>query len=54
MKSKNMGGKVESGPSQFYKLTGPEDRTLIFESRFECGNLLAAVKISDQEYDLVL
>ena len=41
-------------PQQFYKLTGPEDRTLIFESRFESGNLLAAIKVSDAEYDLIL
>jgi len=25
-----------------YKLTGPEDRTLMFESRFESGNLYLA------------
>ena len=23
----------------YYPLTGPEDDTLVFESRFECGNL---------------
>ena len=28
--------------------------TLSFESRFETGNLLAAMKVSDHEYDLVL
>jgi cytosolic carboxypeptidase protein 2/3 len=28
--------------------------TLQFESRFESGNLLAALKISDNEYDLIL
>jgi len=27
---------------------------LSFESRFESGNLLAAVKVSDLEYDLIL
>lgn len=26
----------------------------MFESRFESGNLLAAIKLSDTEYDLVL
>jgi len=26
----------------------------VFESRFESGNLLAALKISDSEYDLIL
>lgn len=37
-----------------YKLQGPNDRTLLFESRFESGNLLAVIKESDTEYDLVL
>ena len=41
-------------PQQFYKPTGPDDKTLIFESRFESGNLLAAIKVSDNEYDLIL
>lgn len=49
-----MGIKSDDGPKQFYKPTGPDDKTLIFESRFESGNLLAAMKISDNEYDLVL
>ena len=31
-----------------------EDQTLIFESRFESGNLLSSTKISDNEYDLIL
>jgi hypothetical protein len=38
----------------YYKLKGPADQTLIFESRFESGNLRRAVKISDNEYDLYL
>lgn len=46
--------KVQMPPQQFYKLTGPEDKTLIFESRFESGNLLSAIKVSEEEYDLVL
>ena len=54
MKTKSMGKENGGGPQQFYKLKGPEDKTLIFESRFESGNLLAAVKISDNEYDLIL
>jgi len=41
-------------PQQFYKPTGPEDKTLVFESRFESGNLLSAIKVSENEYDLVL
>lgn len=38
----------------YYKLKGPADNTLVFESRFESGNLRRAVKISDTEYDLHL
>lgn len=49
-----MNKQVEMPPTQFYKLTGSDDKTLIFESRFESGNLLAAIKISDNEYDLIL
>ena len=30
------------------------DRTLIFESRFECGNLKRATKIGEFEYDLTM
>jgi hypothetical protein len=54
MRSGQMGKLVQMAPQQFYKLTGPEDKTLIFESRFESGNLLAAIKVSETEYDLVL
>ena len=31
-----------------------DDKTLVFESRFESGNLEAAIKISDSEYNLIL
>ena len=37
----------------FYSAFG-SDQTLIFESRFESGNLELAVKLSDTEYNLVL
>jgi hypothetical protein len=37
-----------------YKLSGPEDRTLLFESRFECGNLYLAQKVSESEYNLLM
>ena len=37
----------------YYKL-GKQENTLIFESRFESGNLRRAIKISDTEYDLFL
>ncbi|ELT89711.1 hypothetical protein CAPTEDRAFT_104264, partial [Capitella teleta] len=35
-------------------LTGPDDKTLLFESRFESGNLAKAVQISEFEYELWL
>lgn len=38
----------------YYKLENENDKTLLFESRFESGNLLAAIKLSDTEYDLIL
>lgn len=40
--------------SPYYKKQGDNDETLIFESRFESGNLNRATKISDSEYDLHL
>ena len=38
----------------YYKLKNEKDQTLIFESRFESGNLQLVQKKSDTEYDLVL
>ena len=38
----------------FYKSKGPNDTTLVFESRFESGNLRRAVKIGENEYNLIL
>jgi hypothetical protein len=38
----------------FYTPVNDEDRTLVFESRFESGNLWMALKLSDFEYDLIL
>ena len=32
----------------------PSDRTLVFESRFESGNLRKAVKIGPNEYELYM
>jgi len=37
-----------------YSLSDGNDETLIFESRFECGNLGRAFKIRENEYDLEL
>ena len=64
-KSNNKPNPGERGPrlnryyehlKPYYKLKEPKenDRTLIFESRFESANLRKAVKISDYEYDLFL
>jgi len=33
---------------------GDDDKTLIFESRFESGNLRRAVKVGENEYNLIL
>eukprot|EP00948_MAST-09A_sp_MAST-9A-sp1_P003717 g3717.t1 len=37
----------------YMQLNNPNDTTLLFESRFESGNLRRAIQISDFEYDLV-
>lgn len=39
---------------QYYELSGPDDETLVFESRFESGNLRRAIQIYPSEYDLIL
>jgi len=44
---------VEELP-QYYEPTGPDDETIIFESRFESGNLRRAIQIYPGEYDLIL
>ena len=44
----------KTSTKQFYTPTSEEDRTLVFESRFESGNLNLAIKISDNEYNLML
>jgi hypothetical protein len=38
----------------YYTPLDRNDATLVFESRFECGNLGLAIKISDNEYKLLL
>ena len=38
----------------YYTLQGENDQTLLFESRFESGNLLCAFKIDDNNYQLYL
>jgi len=38
----------------FYSPTSKDDYTLIFESRFESGNLRRAIQVYEFEYDLIL
>jgi len=38
----------------YYKAESVMDSTLIFESRFESGNLRRAVQVAENEYDLIL
>jgi cytosolic carboxypeptidase protein 2/3 len=38
----------------YYKPKDANDRTLVFESRFESGNLQLVSKVSEQEYNLVI
>ena len=38
----------------YYKLTDKSDKTLLFESKFESGNLAVAIKVSDNEYNLYM
>lgn len=40
--------------SATYQLTDTNDRTLLFESKFESGNLYIAQKVSDSEYNLLM
>lgn len=44
--------KVNLDP--FYSRADPTDKTIIFESRFESANLAAALKVTDQDYLLLL
>jgi len=38
----------------YYTPKGEDDETLTFEARFESGNLLCAMQVSEYEYDLIL
>jgi len=40
--------------TNFYTLKDKNDNTLLFESRFESGNLASVSKISNKEYNLLL
>ena len=50
----NISKQSEAPPLPFYYPDGETDNTLVFESRFESGNLLASMKVSDNEYDMFL
>jgi hypothetical protein len=39
---------------QWVTLNSPDDTTLVFESRFESGNLRRAIQVLPFEYDLIL
>ena len=41
-------------PEPYYVPLDNSDKTLIFESRFESGNLARAVKINNEEYHLIM
>lgn len=43
---------IELNP--YYIPEGEDDNTLVFESRFECGNLKKAILTTENEYDLYL
>ncbi|KAH0621185.1 hypothetical protein JD844_022240 [Phrynosoma platyrhinos] len=49
-----VGGSRESIKPAAHCLTDPEDTMLLFESRFESGNLQKAVRVGKYEYELTL
>eukprot|EP00795_Rhopilema_esculentum_P011655 gene11655-21902_t len=51
-RSKCSGRTIHAKPH--YRLQGPDDNTLLFESRFESGNLMRAIKVGDYDYELWL
>ncbi|XP_036431827.1 cytosolic carboxypeptidase 3-like [Colossoma macropomum] len=47
-------GRLCSPSQASVSLTGPDDTTLLFEGRFESGNLLKAHKVGEFDYELTL
>jgi len=43
-----------SGIEAYYTKKDRFDKTLIFESRFESGNLAASLKVNENDYHLAL
>ena len=54
VRQQNAGNSMAHPPEQYYTPENSSDKTLVFESRFESGNLNLAVKVSDSEYNLIL
>ncbi|KAJ1469575.1 hypothetical protein T484DRAFT_1851171 [Baffinella frigidus] len=52
--SRERAALAEGQLRQYYEVTSPDDDTLVFESRFESGNLRRAIQIYPDEYDLIL
>ncbi|ELK16107.1 Cytosolic carboxypeptidase 2 [Pteropus alecto] len=52
--SSRVGGKRGIIKELAVTLQGPEDNTLLFESRFESGNLQKAIRVDTYEYELTL
>ncbi|XP_019599254.2 cytosolic carboxypeptidase 2 isoform X4 [Rhinolophus sinicus] len=52
--SSRVGGKRGDIKELAVILQGPDDNTLLFESRFESGNLQKAVRVDTYEYELTL
>ncbi|XP_047546583.1 cytosolic carboxypeptidase 2 isoform X5 [Lutra lutra] len=52
--SARVGGKRGIIRELAITLQGPEDNTLLFESRFESGNLQKAIRVDTYEYELTL
>ncbi|KAL1785718.1 cytosolic carboxypeptidase 2 isoform X1 [Sigmodon hispidus] len=52
--SSRVGGKRGLIKELAVTLQGPEDNTLLFESRFESGNLQKAIRVGIYEYELTL
>ena len=48
------GEAPEGEITPFYVPQGADDNTLMFESRFESGNLRRAIQVYEYEYDLIL
>ena len=54
LKAQSSQSKGHQSLSPYYVPRGYEDRTLVFESRFESGNLCIAIKASESEYNCFL